>query len=128
MKLNDVMLDLNLTMAALAHPIRRAILERVMRQETRVSDLARPFALSLNAISKHVRILERARLVQRRRVGREHLMSFNPKPLEDVSAWIEKCRTFRSQQLDALEALLEDENAAATFSHTSQTRQPRKRK
>lgn len=100
-----------------------------MRQETRISDLAEPFAMSLNAISKHVRILERARLVQRRRVWREHLVSFNPAPLEGVSAWIEKCRTFWNQRLEALEALLRDEDvAAATSGRHSTTRQPRKRK
>jgi DNA-binding transcriptional ArsR family regulator len=129
MKLNDELMDLNSTMSALAHPARRAILERVIRQETCVSDLAAPFAMSLNAVSKHVRILERAQLVQRRRVWREHLVSFNPAPLEDVSAWIEKCRTFWNQRLDALEALLKEEDAAAaTSGRHSTTRPPRKRK
>jgi DNA-binding transcriptional ArsR family regulator len=126
MRLNEATPDLNVVLSALAHPTRRAILERVMRQETRVSDLAEPFATSLNAVSKHVRVLERAQLVRRRRVWREHLVSFNPAPLEDVSAWIEKCRAFWNQRLDALEALLRDEDAAAA-SGRPPTRQPRKR-
>jgi len=86
MKLNDN-LRLDLTMAALAHPIRRTILERVMLRETCVTELAEPFAMSLNAVSKHIRILERAHLVQRRRVWREHLVSFRPGPLEEAAEW-----------------------------------------
>jgi DNA-binding transcriptional ArsR family regulator len=113
MKMNDDAQDLDLTMAALAHPTRRAILERVMQQETRVTELAEPFAMSLNAVSKHIRMLERARLVRRRRVWREHLVSFNPAPFEQALAWIEKTRTFWSTQLDALEALLKAEDTAA---------------
>jgi DNA-binding transcriptional ArsR family regulator len=108
MKLNE----LDLSLAALAHPTRRAILDRVMRQETRVTELAAPFAISLNAVSKHIRILERARLVRRRRVWREHFVSFNPAPLDEVAAWIEKQRQFWNEKLDALEALLKEEDAA----------------
>jgi DNA-binding transcriptional ArsR family regulator len=129
MKFNDTKIGLSRTMSALAHPMRRAILERVMRRETRVSDLAEPFAVSLNAVSKHVRVLERARLVRRRRVWREHLVSFNPAPLEDVAAWVAKCRTFWNRKLDALEQLLKEEDAAAGKSgRPSPTQQPGKPK
>jgi DNA-binding transcriptional ArsR family regulator len=107
--LNDT---LDRTMHALAHPTRRAILESVMRRETRITDLAAPFATSLNAVSKHVRVLEKARLVRRRRVWREHFVSFNPKPLEDVRAWIEVRRQFWNAQLDALDAVLKAQDAA----------------
>jgi len=112
MKLNETAHEMDWALTALAHPTRRAILERVMRRETRVTDLAAPFAISLNAVSKHIRILERARLVRRRRQWREHLVSFNPEPLQEVSAWIEKTRAFWSAQLDALEELLKAEDAA----------------
>jgi predicted transcriptional regulator len=108
------MTQLDLTMAALAHPTRRAILERVMRREYRITELAEPFAISLNAVSKHVRILERACLVRRRRVWREHLVSFDPAPLQDVSAWIDKTRAFWTSRLDVLEDLLRAEDAAAS--------------
>ena len=111
MRLNDKPLDL--TMVALAHPTRRAILERVMRGESRVTKLARPFAMSLSAVSKHIRVLERAGLVRRRKIWREHLVSFNPAPLDEVSAWIEKRRAFWVAQLDALEAVLKAEDDAA---------------
>jgi DNA-binding transcriptional ArsR family regulator len=109
--MNDIS-KLDRTMTALAHPVRRGILERVMRKESRVTDLAEPFAISLNAVSKHIRMLERARLVRRRRVWREHFVSFNPGPLDEAMAWIEKTRTFWNSRLDALEALLEAEDVA----------------
>ncbi len=104
-------------MGALAHPARRAILERVILRETRVTDLAAPFSMSLNAVSKHIRVLEGAGLVRRRRVWREHLVSFNAQPLEDASAWIEKRRAFWTSRLDALDALLKAEDAAPVKPH-----------
>jgi DNA-binding transcriptional ArsR family regulator len=113
MKLNDRQRYFDLTFGALAHPVRRAILQRVMKTELRVTELARPFAMSLNAVSKHIRILEQAGLVNRRRVWREHLVSFNAKPLEQASAWIEESRAFWSARLDALDELLKAEDAAA---------------
>lgn len=111
MRLNDKEKCFDRTMEALGHPARRAILERVMRRETRITELAKPFAMSLNAVSKHIRVLERAGLVNRRRVWREHLLSFNPAPLADVSEWIESTRAFWSARLDALEDLLRAEDA-----------------
>ncbi len=53
-----------------------------------MTELARPFAISLNAVSKHIRMLERARLVRRRKVGREHLLSLDPRPIRDAAAWM----------------------------------------
>lgn len=94
------------TMLALADPTRRAILQRLGSGEARVTDLAAPFAMSLNAVSKHIRILERAALVQRRRAGREHVLSLNPAPLNEAAAWIEEQRTFWNARLDALERAL----------------------
>jgi DNA-binding transcriptional ArsR family regulator len=99
------------TMLALADPTRRAILSRLAAGEARVTDLAAPFAMSLNAVSKHIRILERATLVRRRRSGREHVLSLNPAPLDEAAAWIEQQRTFWNASLDALErALAEHED------------------
>jgi DNA-binding transcriptional ArsR family regulator len=99
------------TLTALAHPARRAILERVMRRETRVTELARPFAMSLPAVSKHIRVLEEAGLVNRRRVWREHFVSFNARPLDEVAAWIEQRRRFWNTQFDRLDALLKAQDA-----------------
>jgi DNA-binding transcriptional ArsR family regulator len=94
--------DLDRTMAAIADPTRRAILQRLAQGEARVTELARPFAISLNSVSKHIRTLERARLVHRRRAGREHLLTFNPEPLDEAARWIEARRAFWTARLDAL--------------------------
>jgi DNA-binding transcriptional ArsR family regulator len=105
--------ELDWTLMALADPTRRAILQRLSRGASRVTDLARPFAISLNSISKHIRILERAQLVRRRRAGREHILSLEPRTLDDAAAWIESHRAQRNRRLDALESLLEAEDRAA---------------
>ncbi|HEV2546677.1 MAG TPA: metalloregulator ArsR/SmtB family transcription factor [Stellaceae bacterium] len=111
------------TLLALAHPVRRAILERLSGGEVRVTSLAEPFAMSLNAVSKHIQMLERARLVRRRRAGREHFLSIDPAPLDAAASWIDAQRALWTKRLDALEALLhaEDEMAAAV-------KQPRRRR
>ena len=104
---------LDLALGALADPTRRAILRRLTQGETRVTELARPFAISLNSVSKHIRILERARLIRRRRVGREHLLSLEPQTLEEAAAWMASQRNIWNARLDVLEALWEAEDVAA---------------
>ena len=94
---------LDRTLSALADPTRRALLRRLSQGETRVTDLAKPFDISLNSVSKHIRVLERAGLVIRRREGREHWLSFNRQPLDEAAAWIEAQRAFWDERLDALE-------------------------
>ena len=69
--------------------------------------------MSLTAVSKHIRVLERARLVRRRRAGREHLLSFAPEPLDAAAAWIEEQRALWTARLDALDAMLQAEDRAA---------------
>jgi DNA-binding transcriptional ArsR family regulator len=98
---------------ALADPTRRAILQRLSRGEARVTELARPFDISLNSVSKHIRILERARLVRRRRSGREHILGLEPRPMDEAAAWIETHRAQRNRRLDFLESLLEAADRAA---------------
>ena len=80
------------TLAALADPTRRAILARLADGETRVTDLAQPFPMSLNAVSKHIKLLERGGLVNRRREGREHILTLNPQGLDEAARWIEAQR------------------------------------
>lgn len=104
-------MDLDDTLIALADPTRRAILKRLSAGEARVTELAAPFDISLNSVSKHIRILERARLVTRRVEGREHILSFNRKPLDQAAAWIEQHRRQWNGRLDALEAALRAEDA-----------------
>lgn len=99
--------SLDETMSALADPTRRAILAMLHAGESRVTDIAAPFDMSFNAVSKHIKLLERAQLVRRRKIGREHFISFNPAPLEPVSAWLDEMRKFWAGRLDALEAALD---------------------
>jgi DNA-binding transcriptional ArsR family regulator len=116
MTIHETPSDLDQTLMALADPTRRAILQRLSAGEARVTELARPFAMSLNAVSKHIRVLEHARLVRRRRAGRDHYLSIDPKPLDEASAWIEAQRAAWTARLDVLDALLkaEDREAALT--------------
>lgn len=101
------------TLLALADPTRRKILERLSRGEARVTDLARPFSISLNSVSKHIRVLERARLVRRRRSGREHLLSLDPRPIDDAARWIEQQRSAWAKRLDVLDSILLEEDEVA---------------
>lgn len=98
------------TMIALADPKRRAILRRLAHGEARVTALAAPFDVSLNAVSKHIKLLERGGLVLRRRVGREHLLRFNPVPLGKVQAWISQQTAFWQSSLEAIDAMLQEEH------------------
>ena len=102
---------LDFTFIALADPKRRAILRRLARKgEARVTELAAPFDVSLNAISKHIKLLERAGLVERSKFGREHVLTFKPKPLEQARKWIEKQSEFWQASFEALDELLQDED------------------
>ena len=100
------------TLLALADPTRRGILEQLSRGEARVTDLAEPYSISLNSVSKHIRLLERAGLVRRRVRGREHLLSLNARPLDEAAAWIESQRTLWLRRLRALDDLLKEEDRA----------------
>lgn len=100
--------SLDETLLALSDPTRRAILQRLSAGETRVTELAEPFHMSLPAVSKHIRMLERARLVRRRRAGREHFLTFNPRPFEAAAKWMETQRAVWTARLDALDRLLQD--------------------
>jgi DNA-binding transcriptional ArsR family regulator len=101
---------LDRVLLALADPTRRAILERLSRGDARVTQLAEPFSISLNSVSKHIRVLERARLVQRRVRGREHVLSIAPAPLDEAAAWIDAQRALWARRLRALDELLQEED------------------
>jgi len=90
------------TLAAIADPTRRAILTRLARGEARVTELAAPFDVSLNAISKHLRVLEHAGLLRREVCGREHRLSLEARPLREAAEWINAYKAFWEQRLDAL--------------------------
>ena len=99
--------DLDATFAALADPTRRAILARLARGDAVVGDLARPFSISLPAVSRHLRVLERARLIERRVDAQWRVCRLRPQPLRAAASWIEEYRRFWEQRLDDLAALLE---------------------
>lgn len=98
--------QLDQVFAALADPTRRAILARLSRGNALVTELAEPFPISLNAVSKHVRALERAGLVRRTIVGREHRCALEAAPLRQATNWLEYYRVFWDKRLDALEEFL----------------------
>ena len=100
---------------AIADPIRRAILGILAEGELNVGSLAERFPISLNGVSKHVKVLERAGLVERTVQGREHRLRLNAEPLREASAWLEHYRTFWDTRLEALEAfLLKKESGAGS--------------
>ena len=99
---------LDCVFGAIADPTRRAILQQLGRSPARVTDIAQKFPVSLNAVSKHLLVLERAGLIRREVRGRDHICSLNGQPLREASAWIEKMRGFWEERLDALERHLVD--------------------
>ena len=99
---------LDAVFAALADPTRRAIIERLSRSKARVTDLAEPFPMSLNAVSKHIRVLEASGVVERRRKGRDHILSINTRSLDEADGWIEGMRRYWEARLDAMERLLHE--------------------
>ncbi len=99
---------LSATFAALADPTRRAILRRLARGETSVTDLAKPFRMSLPAVSKHLKVLERAGLVARGRDAQWRPCRLRAKPLREAVDWLEQYRQFWEQRFDRLEEYLRE--------------------
>ena len=97
---------LSATFAALADPTRRAILARLALGETSVTELAQPFEMSLPAVSKHLKVLERAGLIARGREAQWRPCRIEPRALKDVDAWLERYRRFWDASLDRLDAYL----------------------
>src|SRR5258705_13728616 len=93
---------------ALAHPVRREILRRIARKELTITELAEPFEMSLEAVSKHVQVLERARLLRRTRSGRVHRCRLGPAPLRDAAKVLAQLSSLWNKRLDALEQLLDE--------------------
>jgi DNA-binding transcriptional ArsR family regulator len=99
---------LDKTFSALSDPTRRALLARLAEGDASVSELAAPFAMSLPAISKHLRVLEQAGLIERTKDGRVHRLRLVAQPLHDAAAWIAHYRHFWEQQLESLADYLRD--------------------
>jgi|SRR5271168_4640404 len=105
---------LSTTLAALADPTRRAILARLARGETSVTELAEPFAMSLPAVSKHLKVLERAGLVARSRSAQWRPCRLEAAPLGEVAGWLEHYRRFWEDSLDRLDDYLQELQAKET--------------
>jgi DNA-binding transcriptional ArsR family regulator len=117
-------MQLDDTLIALADETRRSILKRLATGEARVTEVAEPFDISLNSVSKHIRLLERAGLVRRRVEGRDHFLSLDPKPFDELTAWMARTREFWSARLDDLEAALRAEDAIAAAARSSKHQPP----
>jgi DNA-binding transcriptional ArsR family regulator len=98
--------QLSVTFAALADPTRRAILARLAQGEATVSELAEPFPVSLPAISRHLKVLERAGLITRRRVAQARPTSLRIEPLDEAEQWMDTCRATWESRMDRLGAHL----------------------
>ena len=104
---------LDLVYGAIADPTRRAMLGILAKGEINVGGLAERFPISLNGVSKHVKVLERAGLVERVVQGREHRLRFNAEPLREASMWLDHYRSFWDSRLEALEAFFLKKQPAA---------------
>ena len=100
--------QLDLTFAAISDPTRRMILSQLAQGETTIMDLASPHAMSLPAISKHIRVLEKAGLLTRTKKGRVNYCYLNANPLRDAGKWLVFYRRFWNKKLDALDKFLEE--------------------
>ena len=103
---------LSTVLGAISHPSRRAILDRLTRGPARVTEIAEPFDMSLNAVSKHLKVLEAAGLVRREVSGREHVIEFRAAPLEEVSAWVHEYERFWTAHLDRVQKYFKDKRRA----------------
>ncbi|WP_425995842.1 ArsR/SmtB family transcription factor [Caulobacter sp. DWR1-3-2b1] len=114
--------SLDATFAALADPTRRAILARLAMGEVSVMELAQPFAMSQPAISKHLKVLERAGLVSRGRDAQRRPVRAEPKPMAEAVAWLENYRQVYEARFEAMDALLEELKAKTPLATKGPTR------
>jgi DNA-binding transcriptional ArsR family regulator len=104
---------LDAAFSAMADPTRRAILARLALADARVTEIAADFPVSLNAVSKHIKMLERAELVRRTVQGRDHILSLNAGAMADAAEWIEYYRQFWEDRLASLEAFVTSNRSRA---------------
>lgn len=103
--------QLDTTFQALSDPTRRGMLASLALGEKSIGQLAEPFAMTFAGASKHVRVLEDAGLIARRKAGRTYLITIDAKPLEEAERWLRQWEKFWNVRLDRLEALIERDNA-----------------
>lgn len=95
-------------LTAISHPTRRAIIERLASGPARFLEIAAPFDTALNAVTKHLKLLERAGLIERSKQGREVLISFRGEPLREVAGWVHEYERFWNERLDRFELYFKD--------------------
>ena len=117
-------MNLDATFAALADPTRRAILARLARGETSVMDLAKPFAMSLPAVSKHLKVLERAGLIARSREAQWRPCRIEPRALKDIDDWLAHYRRFFDESFDRLDDYLKTLQAKGPKAKTPKAKPP----
>jgi DNA-binding transcriptional ArsR family regulator len=120
------MQNLDLTFAALADPTRRAILAQLAQGEATVGELAAPFAISLPAVSRHLKVLEDASLIVRRREGQTRRCSLDPRPLSDAAEWLGFYRRFWGASLDRLAAHLDSDKRKPAHGKRGQSKRARR--
>jgi DNA-binding transcriptional ArsR family regulator len=104
------MAQLTDVLTALSHPTRRAIIEKLAKGPARFLDIAEPFDTALNSVTKHLKLLERAGLIERRKQGREVYISLRGEPLEQVAVWTHEYERFWNKKLDRFEKHFKDVN------------------
>ena len=109
-----IMDQLSDVLTAISHPARRAIIGQLAVGPARFTDIAKPFDLALNAITKHLKLLERAGLISREKQGREVFISFRPEPLRLVSGWVHEYERFWSERLDQFEGAFREKKEKET--------------
>jgi DNA-binding transcriptional ArsR family regulator len=105
---NDFMDKLCNVLIAISHPTRRAIIGQLAIGPARFLDIAKPFDTALNAVTKHLKLLERAGLIERRKQGREVFISFRGEPLREVAGWVHEYERFWNERLDQFEQYFKD--------------------
>jgi DNA-binding transcriptional ArsR family regulator len=100
--------ELTNVLIAIAHPTRRAIIGQLANGPARFLEIAKPFDTALNAVTKHLKLLERAGLIERQKRGREVLISFRGKPLRQIAGWIHEYERFWNERLDQFEQYFKD--------------------
>ena len=103
--------QLTAVLTAISHPTRRAIIGQLANGPARFLDVAKPFDTALNAVTKHLKLLERAGLIERKRQGREVLISFRAEPLREVAGWVNEYERFWNERLDQFEQHFRDKKA-----------------
>jgi len=93
---------------AISHPTRRAIIAQLAAGPARFTDIAKPFDTALNSVTKHLKLLDRAGLIERRKVGREVFISFRAEPLREVAEWVHEYERFWNERLDQFEQYFKD--------------------